>query len=106
MPRRDFFNGLSGVCRQSISAILSRKNVFDDVAFHIGEPHVAAGIPAGQLLVVQAQQVQNGGVPVVDVDSTFDGFIAVFIGGSVGEAAFGAAAGQPPHRMHALQIHC
>src|SRR5262249_54870483 len=48
-------------------------------------------------LVVEAEQVQEGGVQVVDVDLVRDGGEAELVGGAVDVAAFDAAAGQP-HR--------
>jgi hypothetical protein len=41
--------------------------------------------------VVEAEEVQHGGVPVVDVHGVLDGFVADLVGGSIGEAAFDAA---------------
>jgi len=45
--------------------------------------------------VIQAKQVQDRGVPVVDVALVLDGFVAVLVGGSVAEAAFDSAARHP-----------
>ena len=47
--------------------------------------------------MVEAQQVQDGGVQVVDVDLVLDGVPAEVVGGSESHAALDAAAGQP-HR--------
>ena len=41
---------------------------FDDLAVDVGQAKVAAGVPVGQPLVVEPQQVQDRGVQVVDVD--------------------------------------
>ena len=41
----------------------------------------------GQLLVIEAEQVQDRRVPVVDVDLALDGLEAVVVGAAVGEAA-------------------
>ena len=38
---------------------------------HVGQAEVAAGVAVGQLLVVEAQQVQDRRVQVVDVDRFF-----------------------------------
>ena len=40
---------------------------------HVGQAEVAAGVAVGELFVVEAQQVQDRGVQVVDVDRVFDG---------------------------------
>lgn len=42
--------------------------------------------------MIESEQVQDGGVEVVDVNFVFDGFVAVFIGDSVGKSAFHTAA--------------
>ena len=62
---------------------------------HIGQAEIAAGVAVGQLLVVDAQQVQHGGVQVVNRDAVLDGLEAELVGGAVGQAAFDAAAGHP-----------
>ena len=46
----------------------------------VGEAEVAALEAEGQLLVVEAEQVQDRGVEVVDVDAVFDGAEAEFVG--------------------------
>ena len=37
-------------------------------AVDVGEPEIAAGVAVGELLVVEAEQVQDRRVQVVDVD--------------------------------------
>ena len=63
-----------------------REDLLDHVPLHVGQPHVAAGVAVGQLLVVEAEQVQDGRVPVVDVDLALDGLVAVVVGPAVGQA--------------------
>ena len=50
---------------------------------HIGQAEIAAGVAVGELLVIEAQQVQDRGVQVVDVDRVFDGLEAEFVGRAV-----------------------
>src|SRR4051794_41903206 len=45
--------------------------------------------------MVQPEQVQDGGVPVVDVDLVLDGLVPVVVGPAVGQAAPHPAAGHP-----------
>ena len=40
---------------------------------HVGQPEIAALEAVGQLRVVEAEQVQDGGVEIVDVDSVGGG---------------------------------
>src|SRR5688572_25322568 len=62
---------------------------------NIGQAEVAAAVVEGEAGVVQAQQMQNGGVPVVNVHGVDDGFVAVVVGGAVTHAALDSAAGHP-----------
>ena len=64
---------------------------------HVGQAEVAAGVAVGELLVVEAQQVQDRGVQVVDVDLVLDGLEAELVGRAVDVPPLHAAAGQP-HR--------
>src|SRR5688572_22877488 len=61
----------------------------------VGEAEVAAGVVVGELFVVQAEQVQDGGVQVGGGDNIFDGRATHGVGGAVAESAFHAAAGHP-----------
>jgi len=61
----------------------------------VGQPKVAAGEAEGEFGVVEAEEVQDRGVQVVDVDAVFDGFVAEFVGRAVQRAPLHAAAGQP-----------
>jgi len=56
---------------------------------------VAAGVAVGKLLVVQAEEVQDRGVQVVEVDLVFDGVVPVIVGGSVLEAFLDSGTGEP-----------
>ena len=47
---------------------------------HIGQTEIATGVPIRQLFVIQAQQVQDGCVPVVDVAFSFDGSRTYLVG--------------------------
>ena len=54
---------------------------------HVGQAEVAAGVAVGEPGVVEAEQVQDRGVQVVDVDRLLDGLVAEFVGGAVDVAA-------------------
>ena len=69
----------------------SSQEVFDDVAVDVGEAEVAAGVVIGEVFVVEAEEVKDGGLEVVDVDLFVSNMEAEVIGGTVG-AGFGAAA--------------
>ena len=58
----------------------SGDDVMNDVAFDIGQAKVAAGIAVGEAFVIEAEQVQNRGVQVVDVHLVLGGVVAVVVG--------------------------
>ena len=62
----------------------SGEDALDQFAVDVGEAHVSAAQAEGYLFVVYSQQMQHGGVEVVDLAFVFDGFVAVFVGGAVG----------------------
>lgn len=48
-----------------------------------------------ELIVIEAEEVEQGGVPVVVMDDVADGFVAPFVGFAVDVTGFEAAAGHP-----------
>ncbi len=95
---RETIPGLAGL----FSFAGLRQNLLHDIAVHVGQPVVAAGVAVGEPLVVEAQQVQHRGVQVVDVDAAADHLVAEFVGLAVTEAAFHAAAGQKRRKAFGL----
>src|SRR5437899_8793831 len=59
-----------------------------------GGPFVAAVVEVGEVKVIEAHEVQDGGVEVVDMIGLVDGAEADFVGGA-DDAGFYAAAGHP-----------
>src|SRR5437867_11840266 len=76
----------------------------DDVAVYVGEAEVAALELVDQLLVVDAQQAEHGGVEVMDVDGVFDDVVAVVVGLAVDQARFDPAAGGPEGEAAAVMV--
>src|SRR5687767_14890924 len=72
-----------------------RDDFMDYFAADVGEAEVAAGVAVGEFLVVEAEEVENGRVQVVDMDGILGGFETELVGGAVDGAAFDAAAGEP-----------
>ena len=68
---------------------------FNYFAGDVGKAVVAAAVVVGEAFVVDAQEVKDGGVEVVDVDFVFGDFGADFVSGAIADAAFGAAAREP-----------
>ena len=67
----------------------------EDFAVDVGEAEVAAAPAEGEALVVDAELVEDGGPEVVDGGDVGEGAVAEFVGGTVGDAAFDAGAGEP-----------
>ncbi len=65
------------------------------LAVNVGEPEIAAGIIERQLRVVESEQVQQRGMPVVDMDRLVDGLVTDLVRGAVGQSAFCAPPGHP-----------
>ena len=59
-----------------------QQDFVQQLSVHIGQSEIAALIAPGQLFVVQAQQVQHGGLQVVDVYGSFGDVHAEVIGGT------------------------
>ena len=55
----------------------------DDVAGDVGQAEVAAGVAVGEAFVVEAEQVQDRGLQVVDVDRVLDDVEAEVVGAAV-----------------------
>ena len=64
------------------------QHVPNHVAAHVRQAHITPGVVVGEFGVVEAKQVQNGGVEVVDSLDVFGGPVADFIRGAVDGPAF------------------
>ena len=63
-----------------------RQNLRHHIPADVRQPEMAALELVGQLLVVDAQAVQDRGVQVVDVDRVVDDVVAEVVGLAVGDA--------------------
>ena len=66
-----------------------------DIAVDVGQAEVAAIVAEGEPLVIQAQQVEHGGMEVVMRDAALNGVHAELVGGAVGNPRLDAAARHP-----------
>ena len=66
----------------------SSDDLFHDVAVDVGEAEITAGVAVGEAFVVDAEEVEHGGVEVVDAHAVFNGFEPEIVGGAVNGAAF------------------
>src|ERR1051325_10060402 len=58
----------------------SCQQLVDDLPLDVGQPKIAALKPEREFFVIEAEQVQDGRVEIVDVDAVFDGVEAEFVG--------------------------
>src|SRR2546425_10258175 len=62
---------------------------------HIGQPSFGAVVIKGEPLVVEAKQVENSRVEVVNGGDVLDGFVTKFVGGAKTECALYTCPSQP-----------
>src|SRR5215470_10013440 len=82
----------------------SGEDVLDDVSVDIGQAAVDAVVADGQLLVIDAEQVQDGRVQVVAVRLALGGLVAELVAGAVGHAGLDAGAGEPGDERPAVMV--
>src|ERR1700733_6254672 len=70
-------------------------DVMDHLAGRIGKPEVAPAVSIGQLQMVDAEQIENGGGQVVHVNRLLNGLVSEVVGGAVCHAALDSATGEP-----------
>src|SRR3954452_8020312 len=75
-------------------AVLSQ-HLLNHVPMHVGQPEVAALEAVGELLVIEAEEVEDRGLEVVDVVFVLDGGEAELVGLAEDQAGVHAAAGDP-----------
>ena len=91
------------------------------MAVDIGEAEVASLVAVGELAMVNAQQVEDGGVEIVNMDASrgpmifgrlrengsavgLDNVVAVVIGAAIGDAGFDAAARHPGREATGVMV--
>ena len=72
-----------------------RQDLADNFTFHISKTEIPALEAVGKFLVIEAQQVKDRRLQVVDVDRIFGDAEAEIVGGAEGEAALDAPAREP-----------
>ncbi len=72
-----------------------REDLINDMPMHIGEAAVDAVVVGAEFFVIEAEQVQGGGVQIVAVGGILGGFEAEVVGAAVGGAALNPATGHP-----------
>src|SRR6185312_17479357 len=81
--------------RDAARAASSGQDPPDYLTRHIREPIIPALVLVGQPLVVDAEEMEDRGVEVVDVDAVGGDAVAERVGGAVGDARLDPTAGRP-----------
>src|SRR5436190_8263675 len=81
-----------------------REDFPDDIPVDIGEPPVDAAVTDTELLVLNAQQVQDRGVEVVSGGHVLNGFPRPFIAQTVSTAGLHSAAGEPGNECASVMV--
>ena len=82
----------------------SRNDIPHNLPMHVGQPEVSTGISVGKPCVIEAEQVQDRGVQVMDMHRFFDGLVAEIVGRAVDHASLDAAAGQPDGKAPVIVV--
>src|SRR5262245_49226994 len=72
---------------------MSRQDVVNQFAVHVGQADVAAAETEGQPLMIQTELMENGGVYVVDRGGVVDHRVAEVVGAAVGQARLESTSG-------------
>ena len=63
------------------------------MTMNVGESEISSGIAVGELFMIEAEKMQDGGVQIMDVNFLLHGGETELIGGSISHAALHAAPG-------------
>ena len=80
------------------------ENVMNDFAVHIGQAKVASLITISQLLMINSEQMKNGGLQVMHVDGVLHDVHAVVIGLTIAKPGLHPASGQPVGKAIGVMI--
>ena len=69
----------------------------NNTSMDVGDSEIAAVVPISELLVLEAEQMKDRGVKIMVRHRRFNRVHTKVVGGTISEAAFDPAAGQP-HR--------
>ena len=81
--------------RSSVPSQPSRNNFVDDVSVDVGQAEIPTGIVEGETFVIQAEQVKDRRVPIMNADRILDRFVTELVGRPVSRPTFDSAAGHP-----------
>src|SRR5579862_9123244 len=85
-------------------ALVLRHNLLNHPPMHQRQPFAPAKMRVGELVLVEAELVEDGGVDVAEVVAVLDGVEADVVGGADDLAAFDAAAGEPHGEAEVVMV--
>ena len=62
---------------------------------HVGQAEVATGVAVGEAFMVHAEEMEDGGLEIVDSDDIAGDLFAKFITGTMDDAALDSGPGEP-----------
>ena len=84
--------------------IASPQDPLHHMTVNIGQSVMPTLEEVGELLVVDAKLVENGGMEIVDVDGVFGDVVAEFVSGTIGDARLDASASHPDRETSGVVI--
>ena len=75
--------------------MFSGKDFSNHPALDVGQPEIATTIAMGEFLVLQAREMQHGGVEVVDRDTVYGRVVSKVVGFAIGDTSLDASTGHP-----------
>ena len=83
----------------SFSLILTRwkstQQLMDDLAMHIGQPEITSSVPIGESFMVHAEQVQDGGLQVMNIHFVIPQVVSEFITAAMDDTTLDAGSCKP-----------
>ena len=84
--------------------VLLRKDRIDHGAAYVGQAEVSARVAIGEARVIKAEQVQDGGVEIVEMHRVFGHFDSVFVAFPVNRPRLHSSPSQRSHTSLALAM--
>ena len=81
-----------------------REDFVDDLSIDIRQPVIATAMMIGEPGVIEAHEMQDRSVQVVDVNFVLNGVPAKLIGGAMHHAAFHTATGHPHRKAERMVL--
>src|SRR4051812_8037540 len=88
----------------NIGTVVGQDFFYDAAWFAVGDSFFLAVVVVKEFGVIEAEEVEQGGVIIVRTHGVNDGFVPEFVGFAVGHAAFDSTAGEPGAKALAIMV--